>query len=91
MTAALAISSAVEQAAGDLHDELIPAVSIGQTCDARLPLAPDCPGNAEMIAYVCKAMGLEAEKLEIFRSRVESPVLCSLLPVTFPLPEKWNR
>jgi hypothetical protein len=51
------------------------------------------PGGryAEMIEHICERLRLDVERFEVFRCRVEYPILHSLLSVTFPLPKrgKW--
>jgi hypothetical protein len=50
------------------------------------------PGGryAEMIQHICQRMDLDPEKFEVFRCRVEYPILHSLLSITFQLPRRGN-
>ncbi len=45
------------------------------------------PRYGEMAAYVFDRLGWDAEQFEVFRCRVEYPVMHSAVVVRFPLPE----
>jgi hypothetical protein len=49
---------------------------------------PEVPRYIEMIDYACNRMGWDAKKFDVYRCRVEYPVMPSSVVVQFDLPEK---
>lgn len=49
--------------------------------------SPDIPRYPEMINYVCDRLGWDANRFDVYRCRVEYPVLPSSVVVEFDLPE----
>jgi hypothetical protein len=47
---------------------------------------PDVPQYPEMLAYLCERAGWDPERFEVFRCRVQYPILNSVVAVRFQLP-----
>jgi len=50
--------------------------------------APEVPRYAEMVTYAMKRVGWSARKFDVYRCRIEYPVMPSSVVVHFDLPEK---
>lgn len=51
---------------------------------------PDVPDYPQMLTYVCERLGWDADSFEVFRCRIEYPVLYGLVAMSVPLPENGN-
>jgi len=50
----------------------------------------DLPRYPEMIAQVCDRLGWDVSQFDVYRCRIEYPIMTSLAAIWFPMPEKGN-
>ncbi len=52
--------------------------------------SPDIPRYVEMYAHICEKLGLDPQEFDVYRCRVEYPILHAHVGVWFDLPERGN-
>jgi len=50
----------------------------------------DLPRYPEMIAQVCDRLGWDVSQFDVYRCRIEYPIMSSLTAIWFPMPERGN-
>ena len=53
-----------------------------------IPSTPDVPRYPELVRYALDRAGFDAEKFDVYRCRVEYPVMPSTVALTWELPKR---